>query len=143
MTSRIIAKIRLAKGEVAFYDELSRIHLTLSRPTADVYDYMNAAVLRRAIMNKRIILVAGTLLPITKTVSECTEQTVSPAALKAKAFLAKEEAVEVIAESTCVVEEAKEETVTPVIEEAVEEVVEVKPKKKSTRKKVTEEKTEE
>ena len=60
MTSRIIAKIRLAKGEVAFYDELSRIHLTLSRPTADVYDYMNTAALRRAVMNKRITLVAGT-----------------------------------------------------------------------------------
>ena len=143
MTSRIIAKIRLAKGEVAFYDELSRIHLTLSRPTADVYDYMNTAALRRAVMNKRITLVAGTLLPITKTVSECTEQSISPAALKAKAFLAEEGKVEVVAEPACIAEEVKEETVAPVIEETVEEVVEVKPKKKSTRKKVAEEKTEE
>lgn len=139
MTSRIIAKIRLAKGEVAFYDELSRIHLTLSRPTADVYDYMNTAALRRAVMNKRIILVAGTLLPIAKTVSECTEQSISPAALKAKAFLAEEGKVEVVAEPACIAEEVKEETVAPIIEE----VVEVKPKKKSTRKKVAEEKTEE
>lgn len=66
MSTNRIAIIKLARGEVGFFDDLTRIHLTLSRPSADVYDYMNTAKLRRAVSGKVIDLVAGSLMPTSK-----------------------------------------------------------------------------
>lgn len=74
--SRLIAKIKLAKGEVGYFDELTRIHLTLGRPTANVYDYMNASRLRRSVTSKVLILTAGSLNPISNLVAD--EEIVAP-----------------------------------------------------------------
>ena len=57
----VIATIKLAAGRVGFYDELSRIHLTLGAPTAHVYSGTNCARLRRAVRDGVIRLVDGTL----------------------------------------------------------------------------------
>lgn len=67
--SRLIAKIKLAKGEVGYFDELTRIHLTLGRPTANIYDYMNTSRLRRSVTSKVLILTAGSLNPISNLVA--------------------------------------------------------------------------
>lgn len=56
-----IGIVRLGKGEVSYYDPLSKVHLTLHHPTADIYNYMNTARLKRAVRNRTIQLVAGTL----------------------------------------------------------------------------------
>ena len=57
----VIATIKLAAGRVGFYDELSRIHLTLGAPTAHVYSGTNCARLRRAVRDGVIRLIDGTL----------------------------------------------------------------------------------
>lgn len=57
----VIATIKLAPGRVGFYDELSRIHLTLGMPSATVYSGTNCARLRRAVRDGVIRLIDGTL----------------------------------------------------------------------------------
>ena len=151
MASQIIRIIKLSQGEVAFYDELSRIHLTISRPQANIYDYMNTSALKRAVANKKIVLVAGTLVAASKTAIE-QPSAMSPAARKALNHIsqAQEEIIapvalamecneqEVIAEEPIVeaVESVAEVAEEVVEEKVVEEVTieEVTPKK-STRKK--------
>lgn len=56
-----IGIIRLGRGEVSYYDPLSKVHLTLHHPTADIFSYMNTARLKRAVRNGTIEIVAGTL----------------------------------------------------------------------------------
>lgn len=59
--SKVIATIRLAPGRVGFFDPLSRIHLTLGRPEAQVFSGTNCASLRRNVKAGVIRLVEGTL----------------------------------------------------------------------------------
>lgn len=61
MSNEVIATVRLAQGRVGFYDELSRIHLSLGAPTAHVYSGTNCARLRRAVKSGIIRLVNGSL----------------------------------------------------------------------------------
>ena len=56
-----MAVIKLARGQVGYYDELSRIHLTIGNPTATVYTGTNVAQIRRSISSGRLILVSGSL----------------------------------------------------------------------------------
>lgn len=56
-----IALIRLARGQVGYYDELSRIHLTIGQPEAPVYAGTNCSQLRRSVKSGRLILVSGSL----------------------------------------------------------------------------------
>lgn len=60
-----IAVVRLAPGQVGFYDDLTRIHLTIAKPVEAVYSHMNTEKLKRAVAYRRIILVSGTLDPET------------------------------------------------------------------------------
>ena len=57
--SKIIALIRLSHGQVAFYDDLTGIHLTIGNPTAEITDSMNTFKIRRAIANRVLTLVQG------------------------------------------------------------------------------------
>lgn len=70
--NRIIATIRLAPGEVGYYDELTKIYLTMSQPKANIYAYMNTSNILRSIRAKTIILVSGSL--ITRNVKEVNEE---------------------------------------------------------------------
>ena len=56
-----IAKIALAPGQVGYYDQYSRIHLTLGKPEAIIYSGTNCAQIRRSIKAGTIRLVSGTL----------------------------------------------------------------------------------
>lgn len=56
-----IALIRLARGQVGYYDELSRIHLTIGQPEAPIYAGTNCSQLRRSVKSGRLILVSGSL----------------------------------------------------------------------------------
>lgn len=56
-----IAVIRLSKGQVGYYDELSRIHLTLNKPEAIIYAGTNCTQLRRSIKSGRLKLISGSL----------------------------------------------------------------------------------
>ena len=61
MSREVIATIKLAMGRVGFYDELSRIHLSIGAPTAHVYSGTNCARLRRAVRDGVINLIDGSL----------------------------------------------------------------------------------
>lgn len=59
----VIATIKLAPGQVGYYDEYSRIHLTIAHPETAIYSGTNCAQIRRSIKAGRIILTSGTLGP--------------------------------------------------------------------------------
>lgn len=62
----IIATVKLSPGEVGYFDDLTRIHLTLGQPRASVYDYMNTTKLLKSVRSKTLILESGTLNPVQK-----------------------------------------------------------------------------
>lgn len=61
MNKNVIATIKLAPGRVGFFDPLSRIHLTITNPTAHVHSGTNCAALRRNVRNGVLRLVDGSL----------------------------------------------------------------------------------
>lgn len=66
----IIAYVRLAPGQVGFYDELTRIHLTISNPQAAILAGMNTTNIKRSVRSGRLILVSGSLEPEAKLQKE-------------------------------------------------------------------------
>jgi hypothetical protein len=119
----VLAKVKLATGNVGWFDPLTNIHLTIQRPIADVYEGMNLTNLKKGVAYKTIMVVDGSLAE--PSVTPTNEIASVPEKVVEVAVEIKEEIVEVQEE---VIEEA-----APV----VEEVVEVQPKKKATRKKKT------
>jgi hypothetical protein len=61
MSKEIIAVIRLSTGEVGYYDELSRIHLTIGNPQKEVVAGTNCTQLRRSVKSGRLRLLSGSL----------------------------------------------------------------------------------
>ena len=59
--NKVIATIRLNSGQGNFYDELTRIHLTVGNPQADLIAGMNLSNIRNAVRSGRLIIVAGKL----------------------------------------------------------------------------------
>lgn len=57
--SKVIATIRLRRGHAGFYDDLSGIHLTIGRPTAQVMAGTNCSQLRRSVKAGTIDLIEG------------------------------------------------------------------------------------
>lgn len=138
----VIAEIRLAPGEVGYYDDYSRIYLNSARPTAKIYAGMNTTQIRRSIRSGRLRLISGSLNPEIKQ----EEKPVKPAP-KAEKPVTKDEVktenipeevpAEPIAEKTEPEIQLAEEPVIeeiPAEETPVEEETPVKPKR-SRRKK--------
>ena len=125
-----IAIVRLAPGEVGFYDELTRIHLTIADPQKPVTKGMNVAGLRRSVKSKRLLLVSGSLEPETASpLPAAPPVKVAPAKQEPVAEPAKEleqaPVPEIVVEEPAVpAEEAIEEAAEPVAE-AIEAAVEV------------------
>ena len=131
---KIIAKIGLTRGQVGFYDPLTNIHLTITKPFADIYQGMNTSRIRASIKSGRLKLVSGCLDPIELK----EDNTTQPKATTDKKVETKQKVKETKEEVVVVKEEIKQEKVieeTPVITEVKEET-EVKPKteKKSKKK---------
>lgn len=59
MSKNVIAVVRLQPGEAGYYDELSRIHLTIGHPEARIYAGTNCEQLRRSVQSGRLRLVSG------------------------------------------------------------------------------------
>lgn len=133
-----IAELRLAPGQVGFYDELTNIHLTLTKPYANVYQGMNTSGLQRSVNSKRLILTWGSLKPAPITASEevyMTKPVVETRpVVEVKEVVLEEPVQEVIVEEVPVVEEVKEEVVEEVVEEAPKAT-----KKKTAKKKADKE----
>lgn len=123
---KVIGKVKLARGEVAFYDEASRIHLTLSNPVAEIYDFTNTAAIKRAIKYRRLVLIEGTLSLDTEVRKIDRSNKINVEVYEKPVKKAKEQPAKVKEEPK--VEVIKEEPKIEAIEEAVEEVIEVLPK---------------
>ena len=126
-----IAKIRISAGNPGWYDPLTNIHLTITRPDAFVYEGQNVTNIKTAVSFKLVHVVEGELEPIKESPVTTTEKV-------------EEEVREVITEAEEV--EVKEESQAPAEEiekeEVVEEVVEKKAAKKTTAKKTAKKKAE-
>ena len=61
MQKQPIAKIRLASGEVGYYDDYSRIYLSVANPEAYIYPGTNLFQIKRSIKSGRLRLIEGSL----------------------------------------------------------------------------------
>ena len=121
-----IAKIRISAGNPGWYDPLTNIHLTITRPDAFVYEGQNPTNIKTAIACKLVSLIEGSLEPIKR------EEEPIIVGEPVRGQEPKQEEV--------VVESVKKETV---INEEVttEEEPKVETKKRTTRKTTTKKKT--
>ena len=135
-----MAKVRLGRGAVAFYDPQSKVYVTMKKPIDTVPFGVKVDGLKRGVASKKIEVIEGSLEPIAMMAVE-EEAPVTPVVEVKKA---KAKAVETVVEE--VVTEIKEEPVVAevAVEAVVEEVVteevveEEKPEhKKAGRKKAT------
>lgn len=125
-----IAKIRISAGNPGWYDPLTNIHLTITRPDAFVYEGQNVTNIKTAVSFKLVHVVEGELEPIKESPITATEKVEEKK--KVREVIAKVEEIEV-----------KEEPQVPAEEiEKVEEVVEKKAAKKTTAKKTAKKKAE-
>lgn len=132
-----IAKIRISAGNPGWYDPLTNIHLTITRPEALVYEGQNVSNIKNAINYKLVHVVEGDLdltvreaKAVTEEVREVIVQPVEEVKTKA---IEKEEV-------KAVEEEVKTEEASEEVEVVAEEVVEEE-KKKTTKKATTKKKT--
>ena len=130
--SRVIATIRLAMGRVAYYDELTRIHLPIDNPIQEIYEGMNLINIRKGVKNKSLTLLSGSLdvknednknnfIPVDNIKSAINKEEKKVKEVKENKDTEEEKPKEVI------VEEDKNQE--PIVEEKVEEI---KPKESET-----------
>lgn len=125
--SRVIATIRLAMGRVAYYDELTRIHLTIDNPIQEIYEGMNLTNIRKGVKNKSLTLLSGSLdvknednknnfIPVDniKSAINKEEKKVKKVKENKETKLEEEKSKEVIIE--------EEKISEPIVEEKVEEI---------------------
>lgn len=146
----VIAEVRLAPGEVGYYDDYSHIYLNINRPSALIYSGTNCTQLKRSVKSGRLRLISGgfDVIPEEKkevikaniSKAEKTEETVKevipeiiPEPVKEEPVVVEEVKNEVTEEPQV---EVKEEVVAPEVE--VTEEAEV-PKKRSRKSKKIEE----
>ena len=130
-----IAKIRISAGNPGWYDPLTNIHLTITRPDAFVYEGQNVTNIKTAVSFKLVHVIEGELEPIKESPVTTTEKVEE----EVREVITEAEKVEVKEESQAPAEEIEKEEV---VEEAVEEVVEKKAVKKTTAKKTAKKKAE-
>ena len=134
-----IAKIRISAGNPGWYDPLTNIHLTITRPDAFVYEGQNVTNIKTAVSFKLVHVIEGELEPIKESpiiTTDKVEEEVGEVITEIEETEDKEES-QVPAE-----EEVKEEIIEEESVEKVEEVVEKKAAKKTTAKKTAKKKAE-
>lgn len=141
MSNTIIAQVKLASGEVGYYDDYSRLYLTISNPIGVIYSGMNLTQIKHSVKSGRLKLISGSLYAeATKPVKVETPVKTEPVKpveepKKEEPVVEEVKPVEEVTEPTSVVEE--EVSVLPEVTEKATETEtseeEVKPKR--TRKK--------
>lgn len=137
-----IAKIRISAGNPGWYDPLTNIHLTITRPDAFVYEGQNVTNIKTAVSFKLVHVIEGELEPIKESpiiTTDKVEEEVGEVITEVEETEDKEES-QVPAEEEVKEEIIEEESVEKV--EVVEEVVEKKAAKKTTAKKTAKKKAE-
>lgn len=143
-----IAKIRISAGNPGWYDPLTNIHLTITRPDAFVYEGQNVTNIKTAVSFKLVHVIEGELEPIKESpiiTTDKVEEEVGEVITEVEETEDKEES-QIPAEEEVKEEIIEEESVEKVEEiekeEVVEEVVEKKAAKKTTSKKTAKKKAE-
>lgn len=148
MKREIIAEVKLASGEVGYYDDYSKLYLTINKPYGVIYSGTNLTQIKRSIKSGRLKLISGKLFDADKKpVVEVTPEVKPEEPVKNEIHEEKPVQEEMApVENTEVVEEVKEEIPTEVTEvknevnevsEVVNEVTEEeKPVKKSRKRTV-------
>ena len=79
MNKQPIARIRLAYGEVGYYDEYSRIYLSVTSPEAYIYPGTNLYQIKKSIKSGRLRLIEGSLTESAekKSVTEKIEENIA------------------------------------------------------------------
>ena len=146
MSNTIIAQVKLASGEVGYYDDYSRLYLTISNPIGVIYSGMNLTQIKHSVKSGRLKLISGSLYgEATKPVKVETPVKTEPVKpveepKKEEPVVEEVKPVEEVTEPTPVVEEVS--VLPEVTEKATEtETSEEEVKPKRTRKKAV--KTEE
>ena len=137
-----IAKIRIAAGNPGWYDPLTNIHLTITRPDAFVYEGQNVTNIKTAVSFKLVHVIEGELEPIKESpiiTTDKVEEEVGEVITEVEETEDKEES-QIPAEEEVKEEIIEEESVEKI--EVVEEVVEKKAAKKTTAKKTAKKKAE-
>ena len=137
-----IAKIRISAGNPGWYDPLTNIHLTITRPDAFVYEGQNVTNIKTAVSFKLVHVIEGELEPIKESpiiTTDKVEEEVGEVITEVEETEDKEES-QIPAEEEVKEEIIEEESVEK--EEVVEEVVEKKAAKKTTAKKTARKKAE-
>ena len=133
-----IAKIRISAGNPGWYDPLTNIHLTITRPDAFVYEGQNVTNIKTAVSFKLVHVIEGELEPIKESPIITTDKVEE----EVGEVITEVEEIEVKEESQVPAEEIIEEESVEKVEEVVEEVVEKKAAKKTTAKKTAKKKAE-
>lgn len=134
MDREIIAEIRLAPGEVGYYDDYSRIYLSTAKPVAKIYAGMNTTQIRRSIRSGRLRLISGSLFGPAPKVEAEEPKKEKPIEVKVEEPIAEPEP-EVIPEEPVIEPEPEvEEPAEEILNESVPEE-EAKPKRRRSRKK--------
>ena len=113
MQKQPIAKIRLASGEVGYYDDYSRIYLSVANPEAYIYPGTNLFQIKRSIKSGRLRLIEGSLSEPVVEQPIVTSGICSPKApevvMEVKTEATPEKAVPVVEENMSTEVEAHEE----------------------------------
>lgn len=139
-----IAKIRISAGNPGWYDPLTNIHLTITRPDAFVYEGQNVTNIKTAVSFKLVHVIEGELEPIKESpiiTTDKVEEEVGEVITEVEETEDKEES-QIPAEEEVKEEIIEEESVEKVEEIEKEEVVEKKAAKKTTAKKTAKKKAE-
>lgn len=124
-----IARIRIAAGNPGWYDPLTNIHLTITRPEAFVYEGQNPTNIKTAIACKLVSLIEGSLDPTKRE-----EPIIVNEPVRGQKPKQKEVVVKSIKEETATNEVVNEEVTT-------EEEPKVETKKRTTRRTTIKKKT--
>lgn len=153
MKREIIAEVKLASGEVGYYDDYSKLYLTINKPYGVIYSGTNLTQIKRSIKSGRLKLISGKLFdtdkkPVVEVKPPVEEDNKKEDQVETPVEEVKPEEVAPV-ENTEVIEEDKKEEIsveenvneTPVTEEKTEVTEEEKPVAKKSRKRTV--KTEE
>ena len=132
--NKVKAIIKLADGNVGFYDNLTQIHLTILSPLGRVYEGMNTTNLQRGVACNTIEVLEGSL---TSTPVEEKPVVSTPMEELTPAEKVEEEKVPEVVEPEKKEEDTTEEVTEEKAEESEEEVKETKTRKRRTSKKTT------
>lgn len=134
MAKQIIARVKLAPGEIGYYDSYSRLYLTMQNNIADIYSDTDCTQIKRSVASGRLLLLSGSFTEPIKPAKNMPAKEVKNTKAAPAMEIKEDTSVEIPDKSPI---ELHEEVVSEqeIFDEAVEISEEVKPQKRARRKK--------